>query len=63
MGAKRERQAGRQGGAGTSGGIDFQARLGAWMASAILAEVSPLWGWSSDSALESFEMETRRAGR
>jgi len=28
------------------------------MASAILAEVSPLWGWSSDSALESFEMET-----
>jgi hypothetical protein len=55
--AKRQ---GRRGGAGTSGGIDFQARLGAWMATSILAESAapPLWGWGRASTLESLEAET-----
>src|SRR6185312_7463870 len=61
MGKQQGRRVGRQGGPGTSGGIDFQARLGAWMATAILAETSaaPLWAWPSDSTLESLEVETR----
>lgn len=55
--AKRQ---GRRGGAGTSGGIDFQARLGAWMAMSILAESAapPPWGWERASTLESLEAET-----
>ena len=55
--AKRQ---GRRGGAGTSGGIDFQARLGAWMATSILAESAapPLWDWDRASTLQSLEVET-----
>ena len=51
---------GRRGGPGTSGGIDFQARLGAWIATAILAERSapPLWDWPNSSTLEALEVET-----
>lgn len=61
MGELQSRRVGRQGGAGTSGGIDFQARLGAWVATAILAETSaaPPWAWPSDSTVESLEVETR----
>lgn len=36
MGGSRRNRTGRQGGAGTSGGIEFQARLGAGIATSIL---------------------------
>ncbi|HYG97222.1 MAG TPA: hypothetical protein VD741_08955, partial [Solirubrobacterales bacterium] len=60
MQANRGDRMGRRGGAGTSGGIDFQTRLGAWIATAILAERSapPLWDWPSSSTLEALEVET-----
>lgn len=60
MAERQDRRAGRRGGAGTSGGIDFQARLGASLATGILAETSepPPWGWPSSSTLEALEAET-----
>ncbi len=60
MAARSTKRAGRRGGAGTSGGIDFQARVGAWLATAILAEAAAPapWGWPTDSTLQSLDMET-----
>jgi hypothetical protein len=54
---------GRSGGAGTSAGTDFQARLGAWVACAILAEAeaSPLWDWPETETFESVYAETEAA--
>jgi len=54
------RRKGRGGGSATSSGVDFQARLAAWMACAILAEKDcpPLWGWPESQTLESVFAET-----
>jgi hypothetical protein len=54
------RRRGRRGGAGTAGGIDFQARLAAWFACAILAEeeASPLWEWPEAAPFASVYAET-----
>jgi hypothetical protein len=51
---------GRAGGAGGAGGVEFQARLAAWFACAILAEAeaTPLWDWPADSTFESVYAET-----
>ncbi len=60
MAEGRDRRSGRSGGAGTASGIDFQARLGASLATAILAEAlePPPWGWPSSSTLEALEAES-----
>lgn len=54
---------GRRGGAGTAGGVDFQARLAAALACDVLAETdaTPLWGWPEDGTLESIHLETGEA--
>jgi hypothetical protein len=54
---------GRRGGAGTAGGVDFQARLAAALACDVLAETdaTPLWGWHEDTTLESIHLETGEA--
>ena len=58
-----QRRQGRSGGSGTAGGIDFQARLGAWFCCAILAatDVPPLWGWPECETFESVFAETDEA--
>jgi hypothetical protein len=58
MSARRSR--GRSGGPATAAGIDFQARLAAWMACSILAETeaSPLWDWPETETFESVFAET-----
>jgi hypothetical protein len=52
-------QRGRSGGAGTAGGVEFQAGVVAWFVCAILAEqdVPPLWGWPENSTFESVVAE------
>lgn len=54
------RQKGRSGGPGTAAGVDFQARLAAWVACAILAETDapPIWDWPETDTLEAVYAET-----
>lgn len=54
------RRRGRRGGAGTAGGIDFQSRLAAALACAVLAEreASPPWEWPETASLTSVYAET-----
>jgi hypothetical protein len=54
-------RSGRRGGAATTAGIDFQGRLAASIACAILAESETAvpWGWPEDVTVESIGLETR----
>lgn len=54
---------GRGGGPATAAGTDFQARIAAWFACAILGEVAvpPTWGWSESAVVESVYAETGEA--
>lgn len=54
---------GRGGGPATAAGTDFQARLAAWFACAILAEAdaSPLWDWPETESFERVYAETDAA--
>lgn len=54
---------GRGGGPATAAGTDFQARLAAWFACAILAEAdaSPLWDWPETESFETVYAETDAA--
>lgn len=57
------RHRGRSGGAATAGGVDFQSRLAAWVATAVLAETHapPLWDWPEASSFHSVYAETGEA--
>jgi hypothetical protein len=52
--------AGRSGGPGTAGGVDFQARFVAWVVCSILAEkeVAPSWAWPQSSSFAEVHSET-----
>ena len=54
------RQKGRAGGPATAAGVDFQARLAAWVACAILAETdaSPVWDWPESETVDAVFAET-----
>lgn len=54
------RRSGRRGGSATVAGTDFQGRLGAAVACAILAEreAAPWWGWPEAETLETVYLET-----
>ena len=57
------RPGGRGGGPAAAAGADFQARLAAWLACAILAETdaTPLWDWPESETFETVHAETDTA--
>jgi hypothetical protein len=56
------RRKGRSGGSAAAAGVDFQARLAAWVACAILAETdaAPLWDWPEGGTFEAVYAETEQ---
>jgi AAA domain len=52
--------AGRSGGPGTAGGVDFQARFVAWVVCSILAETEApsSWGWPEHTSFDEVHAET-----